>query len=98
MAAAEGLLAHVAAWHKEGLQKLTSAVDKHKVAIAALIQQAEAEILELVQPFENDKPRNKRRAAAKQQQVSGAIGKALVQSSRRLAVCSRDAALMLRLV
>jgi hypothetical protein len=72
MAAAEALLAHVAAWHKQGLQKLTSAVDKHKAALSLLIDQADAEIRDLVAFCNTKKPRKKGRAAAKQQAVRGA--------------------------
>ena len=65
----DGLLLQLASWHKEGLQRLTAVVDKHKASLAVLIQLAEADIVELVAPFaEAEKPRNKRRTGAKQQQ------------------------------
>ena len=67
MAAPDGLLAQLSLWHKDGIQRLTTAVDKHKAVLSQLIQQAEAEILELVQPFEDEKPRTERRARGKQQ-------------------------------
>jgi hypothetical protein len=70
MAAPEGLLAQLTAWHKDGVHKLTSVVERHKSELSELIQAAEAEILELVQPFEADRPRGKRRAGSRVQKVS----------------------------
>lgn len=70
MAAPDGLLAHLSALQKDGMQRLTSLVDVHKAALSLLIEKASAEILELVQPFESEKPRNKRnKGATRQQQV-----------------------------
>jgi hypothetical protein len=61
-AAPHALLAQLTAWHKDGVQKLTSAVERHTSSLKALIEQAEAEIAELVQPFAAHNPRSKRRA------------------------------------
>ena len=52
MPAPDGLLAALTSWHKDGVQKLTYVVDKHKAALSALIAQAEEEILELVLPLQ----------------------------------------------
>jgi hypothetical protein len=71
MAAPDGLLAALTTWHKEGVHKLTSVVEKHRAALAELIQNAEAELLQLVHPTEQEKHRSKRRAGGTKAVVSG---------------------------